>query len=212
MGYGLSPHEPSVKEGLTGCTCGWYTNVKPLFLVFLVIALVILSVMLVRLRHPRLTVISLERFIEDLQQSFMYTWEEGRIPSDAEVDCLFGSLRRIKKDCEDIVKQKNGNVFRWSLLHHYMMTSFNILRNVLKCSDEAEILEVQIKNYCIAVTVLDLRPQNQTILQRGTGSGSSPSVTTSATGIELRSNTQAAAGTGSGGIGNRGPTGTQARV
>ncbi|KAF5350795.1 hypothetical protein D9758_010357 [Tetrapyrgos nigripes] len=121
----------------------------------------------------------------------MCTWEEGRIPSDAEIDRLFGSLRRIKKDCEDIVKRKNGNVFRWSLLHRYVMTSYNILRNVLKCSDEAQILEVQIKNYCIAVTVSDLRRQNQTILQRGTGS---------------------AAGTGSGGIGNRGPTVTQARV
>ncbi|KAF5373825.1 hypothetical protein D9758_000918 [Tetrapyrgos nigripes] len=198
MGYELSPHEPSVEEAMTSCACGQYTNLKALFLVFFVVALVIL---VVRLRHPCLTVSSLERFIADLQCSLTRTLEDERRPSGTTtVADLYDDLDKIRHLCEDIVKQKNGNVFRWSLLHRYMTMTFNVLRNVLKCSDEAQVLEVKIKNCCVAVSS-----------EHGTVSPSSPSATTLSTGIELR-NTQSAAGTESSGIGSRLGTGTQTRM
>ncbi|THU79148.1 hypothetical protein K435DRAFT_884763 [Dendrothele bispora CBS 962.96] len=108
---------------------------------FIVLAVLFSAGAVFRLRYPCLTLSSLKKFVDKLDDIVQRFAEEGGSIGHFRIDV--SSLRR---NIDDIEYERNNNIFLWSSVHRYLRSSFFMLRKIIKCYDEARELQVFILN------------------------------------------------------------------
>ncbi|KAK7447397.1 hypothetical protein VKT23_014107 [Stygiomarasmius scandens] len=109
----------------------------------IVITFGILSVMMLfRLRYPCVTVAALDNFVGVLKDKVEVTCRKEKVPTDG-FNC---QLDGIEEQLSDIKIDDNGNIFRWSTSHSYIVSFFKTLHNVIACYESAQELHVSVSN------------------------------------------------------------------
>ncbi|THU99762.1 hypothetical protein K435DRAFT_855392 [Dendrothele bispora CBS 962.96] len=105
---------------------------------------VLLFATVFRLRYPCLTLSGLEEFVDKLDEKVKEFAQEGGSTADFEI-----GVNGLRQNIGQIEYKRNNNVFLWSSVHRYLQSSFIILREIVKCYDVAQKLQVSVLNATI---------------------------------------------------------------